>query len=159
MRAISLTQGKVALVDNEDYDELNWYRWGAQFHHGRWRVHGGGGKKIRTFMHKRIAEKILRKPLPPKAQVHHCDGDALNNQRSNLVICEDAAYHKLLHKRIDALEACDHADWRKCRYCNKYDNLENLSIERNGKNPYHKKCAAICQADLKHNLSFWRCYE
>jgi len=47
-----------------------------------------------------IAEQALGKPLPKGALVHHADGNALNNDPENLVICPDNAYHNLLHKRL-----------------------------------------------------------
>ncbi len=45
------------------------------------------------------AEQALGHPLPPSAVVHHhtYDGD-----RSQLVICQDRAYHALLHQRMRA---------------------------------------------------------
>jgi hypothetical protein len=49
--------------------------------------------------HRVIAEKAFGKPLPDKAIVHHANGDGYDNRRSNLVICENDAYHKLLHLR------------------------------------------------------------
>ncbi len=50
-------------------------------------------------LHVAIAEAALGKPLPIGAQVHHVDGDKWNNTPSNLVICQDRAYHFLLHVR------------------------------------------------------------
>lgn len=46
-----------------------------------------------------VAEKALSKPLPIGAQVHHVDKNGLNNKNNNLVICQDQAYHSLLHVR------------------------------------------------------------
>lgn len=79
---------------------------------------------------RRIAEAVLGKPLPPGAEVHHVDEDPFNNKSSNLVICEDRAYHWLLHQRMRALKACGHVNWRPCSICGKYDDPVNLIIKR-----------------------------
>lgn len=59
----------------------------------------------REWEHRIIAARVLGKPLPPKAQVHHVDDDGRNNANDNLVICQDAAYHKDLHRRRRILRA------------------------------------------------------
>lgn len=59
----------------------------------------------RVYSHILIAEKALGKPLPPGAQVHHVDGNGLNNEHRNLVVCQDQAYHMLLHVRAKILKA------------------------------------------------------
>lgn len=51
------------------------------------------------YEHIRVAERALGRPLPCGAEVHHVDGDSRNNEPRNLVICQDRAYHKLLHVR------------------------------------------------------------
>jgi hypothetical protein len=52
----------------------------------------------RTTLHRRRAELALGKPLPPGAEVHHADGSVADD--APLVICQDRAYHMLLHKRM-----------------------------------------------------------
>jgi hypothetical protein len=60
------------------------------------------GEKILEHVH--LAQKALGKPLPPKAVVHHLNGNKLDNfSFFNLVICPDQAYHMLLHKRTQEL--------------------------------------------------------
>lgn len=76
--------------------------------------------------HQVIAERALGKPLPLGAHVHHIDGNPLNNANNNLVICQDATYHKLLHRRQKALLACGHADWRYCDICRRYDHPSSM---------------------------------
>jgi hypothetical protein len=81
-------------------------------------------------------EKTIGRYLTPKEQVHHHynkDGS------TTLVLCPNQQYHSLLHLRKEALRMCDNADWRKCKYCKQYDNLENMSNGYSG--IYHKECA------------------
>ena len=86
-----------------------------------------------------VAEKAMGKHLPNKAVVHHYNEIRDNDQNKNLVVCEDQAYHILLHKRQRAYSACGHANWLKCKFCKQYDDPKNLSIRPNGSG-VHKKC-------------------
>jgi hypothetical protein len=96
-------------------------------------------KKSYILEHIFIAEKALGKPLPPKAVVHHVDENKTNNFPNNLVICQNNIYHKLLHKRLRALNICGHADWEICQFCKKYDDPKNL-IHTKDKHKYHNSC-------------------
>lgn len=97
-------------------------------------------KKGYVLEHLVIASKALGKPLPPKAQVHHVNRDPRDNRPENLVICEDAAFHRLLHRRQDALEASGHADWKKCHFCKQWDDPSNLYNHPNGRHAHHRAC-------------------
>jgi hypothetical protein len=92
--------------------------------------------------HVLVAERALGKPLPIGAQVHHWDRNRANNANENLVICPDQAYHRLLHRRMDALDACGNPNWMPCRFCRQYDAPENLYIAPNGVHAYHRACSA-----------------
>lgn len=96
------------------------------------------------YEHIFIAEKVLGKPLPLKAQIHHYGAKDNNAQ---IVICQDVEYHKLLHIRTEALNTCGNANYRKCRVCKEYDDPKNLYIKHNSRangkkywSIYHKSC-------------------
>jgi hypothetical protein len=55
--------------------------------------------------HVLVAERALGKFLPPGAMVHHVNEVKADNRGANLVICENHAYHQLLHRRMRKLEA------------------------------------------------------
>jgi len=88
-----------------------------------------------------ISERAFGGGLPANAQIHHY-GHVSDN--SKLVVCEDQEYHLLLHIRSRALKACGDANKRKCKFCRKYDSVENLYIQHSklghGWNIYHKDC-------------------
>lgn len=65
-----------------------------------------------------IAERALGRPLLGRHPVHHVDGDAGNNANTNLVICQDGNYHKLLHVRLRVVQAGGDPNTDKvCCYC------------------------------------------
>lgn len=86
MREIQLTQGKVAVVSDEDYEWLNRCRWQFTGGYARRTMYFGtdeNGKRIKEtiWMHRLIMN------CPDGFVVDHIDGDVLNNQRDNLRIC------------------------------------------------------------------------
>lgn len=96
--------------------------------------------------HVALVEKILGKILPKGVQIHHIDGNPSNNSPFNLIVCPNQSYHRLIHRRQEALEKCGNVDYSKCSYCKEYDAPENLSFIKmsNGwHRSYHKKCAAL----------------
>lgn len=105
------------------------------------------GKKAE---HITIAEKALGHALPVGAVVHHVNEDRLDNRPENLVICQNQAYHVLLHRRMRALEECGHADWMKCEFCHQYDTPENLYIRPNKYAGFHRSCSAKHARDKRN---------
>lgn len=55
--------------------------------------------------HRLIAERAFGRRLPRTVQVHHVDENHQNNANANLVICQDRAYHALLHMRTNVIRA------------------------------------------------------
>jgi len=82
MKEIQLTQGKVALVDDEDFEYLNQFKWNAYkknnvFYTSRY-TGKVNGKHIYIYMHWDVMDRKW---------IDHVDHDGLNNQRSNLRPC------------------------------------------------------------------------
>ena len=51
------------------------------------------------YIHRTVASGVLGRPLKHPECVHHVNGKKADNRLQNLVICPDAAYHRLLHQR------------------------------------------------------------
>ena len=98
------------------------------------------------YEHTLKAEKAIGRPLPPKAEVHHVDGDGYNNANTNLVICQDHAYHWLLHARARTLRAGGDPNTQQlCEGCNTVKDLltgfkKNASNKVNSRNWTCREC-------------------
>lgn len=94
-----------------------------------------------------IAERALGKPLLATHPVHHVDDDRANNDRSNLVVCEDQAYHMLLHRRQRAMDACGDPNAYGCGFCSGYDRQWDIHVYhgRRGIQSWHRSCMAAAK--------------
>ena len=96
------------------------------------------------LVHRLKVEKILGRLLPEGAIVHHHDGNRAYNRNKNLVVCQDKAYHNLLHQRIRAYETCGNANHRKCTICKEYDDINNMkNYSHHNNNFFHIECSRI----------------
>lgn len=87
MKEIQLTQGRVALVDDDDFDYLNQWKWFAlkgrhTYYAARTtRVKNGNTLKgVIIYMHREVVRAS-------RLMVDHRDGNGLNNQKTNLRYC------------------------------------------------------------------------
>jgi HNH endonuclease len=79
LKEIALTQGKVAIVDDGDYEWLSQWKWYARHAHGRWSAErrvGHSGPIL--YMHRVIIG------APVGLDVDHVNSNALDNRRANL---------------------------------------------------------------------------
>lgn len=82
---MSLTQGKVAIIDYEDYKIVTAYKWFAHKRGGKYYAStnykkGNAGRKA-LHMHRIIIK------CPSNLEVDHIDGNTLNNCKDNLRVC------------------------------------------------------------------------
>ena len=114
MKTIPLTQGKVALIDDEDYDFLNQWKWCAmQNYHIFYATHGiciAKGKWTMEQMHR----LILGLQPGDNKQTDHRDGNGLNNQRSNLRSCTTMQNQQSSRKKTVGTSKYKGVHWHRC---------------------------------------------
>lgn len=78
MRLITITKGNMVLVDDEDFEYLNHWKW--QMHTGgyAYRTTGNTGNRRVIYMHREVNK------TPRGMITDHINGDKLDNRRSNL---------------------------------------------------------------------------
>jgi hypothetical protein len=85
MKSITLTQGKIALVDDGDFEWLSQWKWYAQKKSGGmfYAVRSGwvGLKRALILMHRVILN------APEGTDVDHINHNGLDNRRENLRVC------------------------------------------------------------------------
>jgi hypothetical protein len=119
MKEIQLTKGKSVMVDDEDYEWLNQWKW--HYHNGyatRKPVSG------RVFMHRSIMH------TPKGMQTDHINGNKLDNQKSNLRVCTSQQNKLNKPKRLDNTSGYKGVTWRKDK------NMWQSQIMFNGKRQY-----------------------
>jgi hypothetical protein len=79
-KEILLTQGKITLIDDEDFEKLSKYKWCFSHGYAR-RSEYINGKYTVFYMHREIINS------PQKMDIDHIDMNGLNNQKSNLRAC------------------------------------------------------------------------
>jgi hypothetical protein len=92
-KEIQLTQGKVSIVDDEDFETLRWFRW-CYMSRGYAVRSSYGERREMLYLHRVIMQ------APPGLLVDHINGDKLDNRRENLRLC--SARENLRNRRPDA---------------------------------------------------------
>lgn len=89
MKYIQLTQGKQAIVDDEDYEYLNQFKWYADKKYATRKVSLAEGRdkqvRVRQYLHR----AVLR-DAPKNQRIDHINGNTFDNRKSNLRPCTPA---------------------------------------------------------------------
>lgn len=91
-KLIPLTQGKFAIVDEEDYVAMSKFKWAAQ-KSAHETFYAKSGKKI-LLMHRLIIN------APAGIQVDHLNHDGLDNRKINLRLCSNAQNARNARKKL-----------------------------------------------------------
>lgn len=85
MKEIPLTQGRFALVDDEDFEYLNQWKW--QVYREKNRKTEYAQRTARDEKGRRKNIRMHRAIMPTCQDIDHADGNGLNNQKANLRPC------------------------------------------------------------------------
>lgn len=116
------------------------------------RHHPRANKNGHVHEHVLIAEHALGKPLSGEHPVHHHDNDGHNNANTNLVICEDDDYHKLIHARLRVfLSGGDPDADSVCSVCHEAKPVAEFYSDKNAWNGAFSSCIKCTVARDKVN--------
>ncbi len=127
MREIELTQGEVTIVDDEDFEVLNAFKWFAHKRRGKYYVGRNGGKyphRVMLHMHRIIMD------CPKEMQIDHKNGNGLDNRKENLRICTNAENQQNKRKNKTAISGYKGIRWHK------RDHRWQARIKVNGKSKH-----------------------
>lgn len=100
MSEIKLADGKVVLLDVEDYEQLKGFSWCLSSGRYAGRFTLKDGKRTGILMHRVITN-------PPKGMVvDHINGNMLDNRRSNLKVCTQ--YENVIKQRMNSRNTSGH---------------------------------------------------
>ena len=96
MKQISLTKGQFTIVDNEDFERLNQYKWFCSN-----RGYVCRNKKLGYGKFNRKTEWMHRLIIntPENMYTDHINGNKLDNRKSNLRICIKSENNRNVNKR------------------------------------------------------------
>lgn len=85
MKEIQLTQGQIALVDDEDFEYLSAFKWFANKHRNTYYA-GRQSSRINGLQRTQLMHCIIMN----HKGIDHIDCNGLNNQKNNLRICTNS---------------------------------------------------------------------
>lgn len=153
MKLIPLTgkyaEGKVAIVDDEDYEYLNQWSWLYDNRHT-----GYARRTVTEYINKTtiknhpiVMHREITKVKDPKIWIDHINGDTLDNRKSNLRACTPSQNSA---NRRKSKKVCKSKYLGVVPYKRKDKIYWKASCKKNGKT-YEKSCSTEIAAAFAYN--------
>ena len=145
MKEIILSRGEFALVDDEDYEWLNQWKWYKNNDGYATRCAWIGHGYIRYYMHRVIMN------TPKGMFTDHINQNRLDNRRSNLRVCNLVQNLANRPKNITNHSGAKGVSWHKCRkkwdaqikYCGKYIHIGSFDSLEEASKAYQNKASEL----------------
>lgn len=113
-KEIKLTQGKVALVDDADFDYLNQWKWYTHRDPKNGKFYAVRNYKICNNKRGRILlHRLIINNTNTKMHTDHCNGNTLDNRKINLRICTASENSANKNKFINNTSGYKGVSWHK----------------------------------------------
>lgn len=141
MKEIKLTKNYVAIVDDEDYEYLNQWKWYVYIDKiYRYAIRTDYKTRKRIKMHRVILN------APSNLFVDHIDHDGLNNQRNNIRLCTNTQNQWNMRGRRNGLKGVSVEKYcfrAAIKYQNKTIHLGSFKTEIEAAKAYDKKAKEL----------------
>lgn len=87
MKIIKLTQNQIALIDDDDYERVNQYRWCAKWHKKLKSFYAGRTDYTNSKQKTILMHRFILNIIDPKILVDHISHYTLDNRKENLRKC------------------------------------------------------------------------
>ena len=112
MKEIKLSQGKIALIDDEDYELVSVHKWHAwktkrsRTYYARSNIRSENGNYTVIYMHRLITGVVNQ-----SIEIDHDDHDGLNNRRYNLKTANREQNCRNVRKHLGCLSEYKGVSW------------------------------------------------
>jgi hypothetical protein len=110
MKIIKLTQDKETIVDDEDYEHLNQWKW--HYHSRNYAKRTVKKTKSKIYLHRLIMKAEINQ------KIDHINGNGLDNRKENLRIVNQSQNGQNRDKQINNTSGYKGVTWHK--QCNKW---------------------------------------